>query len=89
MLVVSVFFLWWVSDHRLRYSPGLQKVVHRYLGRSMDKSKTVTMSNWNAWPLTPRQLQYAAIDAVILRDLALCMCREKLEEFWSVSSLLM
>lgn len=41
--------------------PSLSEACHRSLGRPLDKSQQT--SNWNARPLSPAQVQYAALDA--------------------------
>ena len=46
---------------------GLSAVCERHLGRILDK--TPQTSDWGMRPLTPAQLEYAAIDAEVLLDL--------------------
>ena len=48
--------------------PSLKSVTERWLGKTLDK--THQCSNWDERPLTSTQLSYAAIDAVVLLDLA-------------------
>ena len=42
---------------------GLKTLAKRFLGIELEKSKRVTRSNWENFPLTLRQIEYAALDA--------------------------
>jgi len=42
---------------------GLKALAQRFLGIELEKSKRITMSNWENFPLTLRQIEYAALDA--------------------------
>lgn len=42
---------------------GLKVLAKQVLGYDMNKSKTVTMSNWSKSHLDRRQVEYACIDA--------------------------
>jgi hypothetical protein len=44
---------------------GLKALAKSVLGHEMNKSKTVTMSNWSKSHLDRRQVEYACIDAWI------------------------
>lgn len=44
---------------------GLQALAEHFLGINLDKPKTVSKSNWEKYPLTIRQIHYAALDAWI------------------------
>lgn len=44
---------------------GLGALARQVLGVQPPKSRKVTMSNWEARQLSPTQLQYAALDAVV------------------------
>nr|CAP48106.1 putative integron gene cassette protein [uncultured bacterium] len=54
-----------VLVHRLGYRPrvGLQSAVSIVLNQYLQKSKKLTLSNWNAKLLSARQILYAANDA--------------------------
>lgn len=38
-------------------------------GEELRKPKKVTRSNWERWPLTPQQVSYGALDAIMSRDI--------------------
>lgn len=42
---------------------GLKALAQLFLGIELEKSKRVAMSNWENFPLTLRQIEYAALDA--------------------------
>ena len=42
---------------------GLKALAERFLGITLAKSKRVSTSNWENFPLTLRQIEYAALDA--------------------------
>lgn len=42
---------------------GLKALAQRFLGIELEKCKRITMSNWENFPLTLRQIEYAALDA--------------------------
>lgn len=44
---------------------GLDALCKRYLGVQMDKSWRVRCSNWEAYSLSDRQIEYAAHDAIV------------------------
>lgn len=44
---------------------GLATLTHRVLGVSMLKSRSVSQSNWACAQLSPAQVQYAALDALL------------------------
>ena len=44
---------------------GLQSLALRFLGIQLDKPKSVSKSNWEKYPLTVKQINYAALDAWI------------------------
>ena len=44
---------------------GLKALAERFLGITLAKSKRVTRSNWENFPLTLEQIEYAALDAWI------------------------
>ena len=44
---------------------GLKALAERFLGITLAKSKRVATSNWEKFPLTLRQIEYAALDAWI------------------------
>ena len=48
---------------------SLQRMVFYHLNKKLNKSKSLTLSNWNARPLSERQVQYAACDALVLLHL--------------------
>ncbi len=45
---------------------GLKALAKRFLGMDMEKPKSITRSNWENYPLTTRQIHYAALDAWIV-----------------------
>lgn len=51
--------------------PGLRAVTEAFLGCTLDKS--LQCSDWDARPLSPEQLRYAAADAAVLLDIAKAM----------------
>ncbi len=52
-------------------SMALKKVIFEELGIELDKSET--RSDWTQRPLTPKQLEYAADDVVLLPELAVML----------------
>lgn len=44
---------------------GLKALANRFLGIDLEKPKSVSMSNWEKYPLTLKQIHYAALDAWI------------------------
>ena len=42
---------------------GLKTLAQRFLGIELEKSKRITRSNWENFPLTLKQIEYAALDA--------------------------
>ena len=44
---------------------SLQALTKRILAKSLSKSKTLQLGNWDAFPLNSDQIQYAALDAYI------------------------
>ena len=42
---------------------GLKALAERFLGITLTKSKRVARSNWENFPLTLEQIEYAALDA--------------------------
>ena len=44
---------------------GLKALAERFLGINLEKPKAVSRSNWEKYPLTIRQIHYAALDAWI------------------------
>ncbi|KAL6614800.1 hypothetical protein ACP70R_037070 [Stipagrostis hirtigluma subsp. patula] len=44
---------------------GLKTLTHEVMGVCIDKPKSVTMSKWDALPLSWKQVQYACIDAFV------------------------
>ncbi|KAF4712265.1 Exonuclease mut-7, partial [Perkinsus olseni] len=47
-----------------KHQRGLTEVVKYFLGKPL--SKVMRMSNWRKRPLSPRQVEYAALDALVL-----------------------
>ena len=45
---------------------GLKALAGHFLGINLEKPKSVSRSNWERYPLTPRQIHYAALDAWIV-----------------------
>lgn len=54
-----------VSQQLGYHGYGLAGMCQRVLGFQLNKCKTVSRSNWQARVLTPRQLQYAALDSLV------------------------
>ena len=51
-----------------RFAPervGLKALAERFLGIEFIKPNSITMSNWEIFPLKPKQIEYAALDAWI------------------------
>lgn len=46
-------------------SLGLKSLAQHFLGIQLDKPKSVSMSNWEKFPLTIKQINYAALDTWI------------------------
>ncbi|EDO33961.1 predicted protein, partial [Nematostella vectensis] len=42
---------------------GLKKLAKTILGIELDKPKNISLSNWELFPLTYKQVSYAALDA--------------------------
>ena len=64
---------------------GLKALAQHFLGIRLEKPKSVSMSNWEKFPLTIKQIHYAALDAWIglkiyqhLKDM--CSQTEKVQE---------
>ncbi|GAB4819761.1 hypothetical protein N2152v2_006807 [Parachlorella kessleri] len=53
-----------VSERLGYHGYGLGALTQQVLGFELPKSRKVTMSNWEAWALSPQQIQYAALDAL-------------------------
>ncbi|XP_062179941.1 3'-5' exonuclease-like [Phragmites australis] len=53
-----------LSRPKLREA-GLKTLAREVMGALIDKPKRVTMSKWDAWTLSPEQVQYACIDAFV------------------------
>lgn len=49
---------------------GTRRLAAGILSVFIEKDKTITVSRWNSWPLSAKQVSYAAADAVIARRLA-------------------
>lgn len=45
--------------------PGLARTTAAVLGAVLPKPKAISMSNWEALQLSARQIQYAALDALL------------------------
>lgn len=63
----------WALDH-LEYQwagsrPSLQKLAGWILDRKLNKSKELQAGDWSKRPLSKEQKEYAAIDAVVVRDM--------------------
>ena len=48
---------------------GLKHLTERVLGRTLDKSPHVRLSNWEAETLDAQQTEYAANDALVATDI--------------------
>ena len=59
----------WTSSRH----PGLSKVAERWLGRTVNKAEQC--SDWDARPLSPAQLAYAAMDSAVLVEIHESMAR--------------
>ncbi len=57
---------------------GLDSLITQFLGKTIEKSKSVQRSNWGYRPLPERSLEYAADDVRYLFDLHFAL-KEKLE----------
>lgn len=44
---------------------GLEALADRYLGYKLEKNRRITLSNWELYPLSDSQVEYAALDAWI------------------------
>ena len=44
---------------------SLESMVSHFLKKEVDKDKSLSCSDWSLWPLQERQLQYAALDAIL------------------------
>eukprot|EP00095_Tigriopus_kingsejongensis_P011431 maker-scaffold222_size251774-snap-gene-0.18 protein:Tk11431 transcript:maker-scaffold222_size251774-snap-gene-0.18-mRNA-1 annotation:"exonuclease 3 -5 domain-containing protein 2-like isoform x2" len=58
---------------------GLAGLAQAFLGVTMDKDWRISASNWEADVLSPRQVTYAANDALVAVNVALVMLLEGLE----------
>ena len=52
-----------VQTTKCKQQLGLKTLAQRFLGIELEKSKRVTRSNWENFPLTKTQTEYAALDA--------------------------
>ena len=57
---------------------GLDSLITQFLGKTIEKSKSVQRSNWGYRPLPERSLEYAADDVAYLFDLHFAL-KQKLE----------
>lgn len=65
---------------------GLEGLANRVLGTTVQQSAKITRSNWDARPLSEKQLQYCAEDAYLSWALAMhFMERELPHENWLIS----
>lgn len=48
---------------------GLEVMAYRYMKKDMAKDKSITVSNWNDKNLTETQVHYAAVDAIVSKQL--------------------
>lgn len=58
---------------------GLSTISKHYLGISMDKSKSISMSDWERSNLSDKQVMYAAYDALVS-----LLIYEKLRKVWHI-----
>lgn len=56
---------------------GLKALADRFLGVQLSKPKSVSKSNWEKFPLSVKQIHYAALDAWIGLEIYQCMKRMK------------
>eukprot|EP00808_Paulinella_micropora_P008396 g13098.t1 len=62
---------------------GLKTLAAKRLSLDLTfKKKSLTLSDWSQWPLTPEQCTYAAGDACVSRELAVCLLRHQKEKLW-------
>ena len=52
-----------VQTSKCKQRLGLKRLTEHFLGIELEKSKSITRSNWENFPLTLRQIEYAALDA--------------------------
>src|SRR5215212_7421455 len=74
MIMSQVYYTGTRSAQRKGFSHSLQNVVKRELRRELSKEEQV--SDWGAAALTREQLEYAAIDAAVLPQLADMLMRK-------------
>ena len=55
---------------------GLVTLVAKYLHATLYKTKSIQCSNWGASRLTPKQIEYAALDAWAVRKVFIAMVKE-------------
>jgi ribonuclease D len=60
-----------IADKNKLGKSSLSDLYQRVTGEELKKVKKVTMSNWEKRPLTPQQISYAALDAIVSRDVFL------------------
>lgn len=80
-IVEVTSFLPHLDPHAI-YGKSLQKLVKSFLHSDLDKS--AQLSNWNRRPLDPRQIHYAACDALVLLrlyDVLLCEALDRNKSF--------
>ena len=62
------------DSNGIRDVKGLSGVVQFFLGKPLNKSQQ--LSDWNSRPLSDQQLEYAALDAHCMLNVASKICRD-------------
>ena len=77
-----------VREHRpLIKKTGLAGLAMAFLGTEMDKDWRIRASDWETDPLSKRQLEYAANDALVATNIMLQIALESLEDSTQVANL--